>query len=126
MISSPASPVAALTPKARTSKWRRMRWNAPGLISGLPGSTWARVSTSASRTEPYGAVLGSPMGPMLPDSRFARRRDLEGDQRYADDVQAPRQAAERELADGLTGGADRREIAVAAGVRRCERLGNGR
>jgi hypothetical protein len=35
----------------------------------VPGSTWARVSTSARRTEPYDAVRGSLMAPILPHSR---------------------------------------------------------
>jgi hypothetical protein len=33
--------VAAFTPIACTSKWRRTRWNSQSLMSGFPGSTWA-------------------------------------------------------------------------------------
>jgi hypothetical protein len=35
-------------------------------MSGFPGSTWASVSTSPMRTEPYGAMRGSLMAPILP------------------------------------------------------------
>src|SRR5690242_11913531 len=50
-------------------------------MSGFPGSTSANVSTLAKRTEPYGAVRGSLMAPILPHSRsrIERSRQLHGD-----------------------------------------------
>jgi hypothetical protein len=42
-----AFPAIPFTPNAGTSKWRRTRWNAPSVASWFPGSTSAKISTSA-------------------------------------------------------------------------------